>query len=126
MKNEEITLADNLLMLRQIQEMPKDWNAFGAHTFKPKHVKMIESIIRDLPVQPKIYPVADGTIWLEFTKSAPEWSDVTMELRIHKDGACWYELETTDRKPIRYPIYRQQIKDKVNAFYWKGLDNDGK
>ena len=124
MDNKEITLADNLLMLRQIREMPENWNAFGAHAFKPKHVKMIESIIRDLPVQPEIYPVADGTIWLEFTKSDPIWSDVSMEFHIHENGACWYEFETADRKPIRYPIYRQQIKDKVNAFYWKGLDND--
>lgn len=118
-KNKEITLADNLIMLRQIQELPENWNAFGAHAFKRKHIKMIRSIIRDLPVQPQIYAYADNTIWLEFTKSDPEWSDVSMYFCVHKDGACWYELETVDRRPIRYPIYRQQIKDKVNAFYWK-------
>lgn len=125
MKNEEITLADNLLMLRQIREMPENLNAFGAHAFKPKHVKMIESIIRDLPIQPKISPTAANVIWLEFTKSDPIWSDYSIVFHIHEDGACWYERETTDRKLIRIPIYKQQIKDKVRMFYWKGLENDG-
>lgn len=125
MDNKEVTLEENLRILRMIAELPQNWNAHGASSFSKEHIAIVESVIRDLPIQPMIFPTAADGIQLEYEEICGCRTHY-MQFTIYADGACMYFREIYTGSYLQFPIYLAQIKDKVNAFYWKGLDNDGK
>lgn len=124
MDNKEVTLEENLRVLRMIAELPMDWNAHGASSFSKEHIAIVESVIRDLPVQPMIFPTAADGIQLEYEETCKDRTHY-MQFTIYADGECMYFREIYNGSYLQFPIYLAQIKDKVNAFYLEGLNSDG-
>ena len=73
----------NCMKLDEIKKLRKNWNGYGANSFSSSVIQNVQKLIWNLPYQPQIFPVADGSIQLEFNGKHNSY----LEIQIYKDGS---------------------------------------
>ncbi len=68
-----MTLNDSLLTLKEIAELPDNWNDNRASRFSDKLIELAKDIVNCLPVQPYIVPTARNSIQFEFETCNKEY-----------------------------------------------------
>lgn len=61
-----ITLEDSLATLHDISLLEKNWDGYGSDPFSKKLVESVVDIVKELPVQPEIFPTGRGSIQIEY------------------------------------------------------------
>ena len=107
--------TDNLDRLSVIEEFKDNWNGNGARAFDKGLIKNVTEIVRELDIQPEIFPSAAGTIELEYSNSRKDFmgieigEDCKAEVFIvmYNGRELFEEIETT----------AEAINERVKVFY---------
>ncbi|MBR3279121.1 MAG: hypothetical protein IKG01_09545 [Lachnospiraceae bacterium] len=107
--------ADNLNKLEEIGNLKDNWNGNGAAAIPPSLIKKARALIKNLTVQPEIFPTALQTIQLEFDN--PRHDHMEIELALSENAEVFvapYDdteyFETIRSTPAA-------INERVSAFY---------
>lgn len=113
----EPDVIKSLKRLRDIENLPPDWNGYGAKSFSSALIDKCERIVNSLSVQPLIYPTGRNSIqfqyelsdrsYLEFEIFESKIMCLQVPKRIYSEAI---ELELTDSEDDR-------IKEIVDIFY---------
>lgn len=60
-------MSDSFATIEQIMNFKKNWNGYDAEPFKKEHLDKVKGILITLPVQPEVFPTANGSVQLEYT-----------------------------------------------------------
>lgn len=103
--------------LRDIENLPFDWNGYGAECFSSVLIDKCERIIKNLSIQPLIYPTGRDSIQFQYELNDRSYlefeifEDRTMCLQVPKRiYSAAIELELKDSED-------NQIKEIVDKFY---------
>ena len=77
-------LHDNLEKLKRISAFNYNWDGYGAEPLPEYLITSASKLIRNLRIQPEIFPTADGTIQLEYEKDNGDY----LEIQISCNGRC--------------------------------------
>lgn len=72
--------TDNLKKLDRFSEYPENWNGYGSVRFSPEVISFARKLIDTLICQPEVFPVANGTIQMEYEKSTGEYLEFVVEI----------------------------------------------
>ncbi len=68
--------TDNMDRLAVISSFKDNWNGNGAGAFDGEFMKKVIALVRDLEIQPEIFPSAAGTIELEYGNSRKDFMGI--------------------------------------------------
>lgn len=77
-------LNNNLEKLNRICALKDNWDGYGAKTLPEGLITKAGELIRELQVQPEIFPTADGTIQIEYEKDNGDY----LEFQFSGNGTC--------------------------------------
>ncbi len=112
--NEEAEkLWDALMKLEKFRCYGKNWNGYDADPFSDELISFVKKIIIDLDIIPEIFPVADGSIQLEYT-----WDNKYLEFQVFEDKSMswYYEEGDTHREGAFYIGSSNAIKSILEHF----------
>ena len=107
--------TDNLDRLSVIEEFKDNWNGNGARAFDKGLMKKVTGIVRELEIQPEIFPSAAGTIELEYTNSRKDF----MGIEIGDTGKAEVFIVMYNGREIFESIdaSAKAINERVGKFY---------
>lgn len=73
--------SESLRALKQIQDLPKDWNGYGGAVISLNVIELARNIVMQLEYQPEIYPTGRGTIQMQYELSDKSY----LEFEIYGD-----------------------------------------
>jgi hypothetical protein len=103
-KRYEDPLLKNLQTLRTIKQLPVDWNGKGSVTFSEALIQKVFTIVRELQIQPDIFPTGRNSIQLEF-----EIGDDYLEFEIFEDkiiGLIQFDGKDEEREILEEEIFK--------------------
>ncbi len=107
--------SDNLKKLEIIRGLKHNWNGNGALAFSSKLIDKAGDIIRNLSIQPEIFPTTRGKIQFEFDNSRKDHIEITIDeseiaevFKVTLEGN-----EFTDT----IPSTPKEINKAITAFY---------
>lgn len=108
-------LNENLAKLKMIAGLKKNWNGNGASPFQPKLIAKVTGLLRDLQIQPEIFPTAIQTIQLEYDNSRHDH----MEIEIGTDTIAEVFIVTYQGNEILEQISSDAsvLNERILAFY---------
>lgn len=121
-----MTYLENLKKLTQIKNLPEDWNGYKANKFDEKTIKNTENLLKELAVQPELFPTAEGTIQLEYENgSDDDYLEFTVNNTDHVQVYMIYDdPQGITRGQEAFTVYNltsiNQINTLINAFMMKG------
>ena len=80
MPGSESVMADNLEKLTTISRLKENWNGNGAPAFPRELIRKVRSIIKELVIQPEIFPTALQTIQLEYDNSRRDHMEIEISM----------------------------------------------
>lgn len=119
-KSRELAVADsvqsdNLEKLRVISELPDGWNGNGAPAFSKRLIQKIRTLIRQLDIQPEVFPTAMQTIQLEYDNSRRDHMEIEIGL---SDEAEIFTVLYNGLEMIRtIRSDAANINEEVRSFY---------
>lgn len=102
----KVSIEDNEKKLEIIRNLKNNWNYYGAKPITKEILNIASHLIKELIIQPKIFPTANGSIQLEYYD------------RIHPNK--YLEFEVIDRKNIK--MYQKQ-QNNISASSIIDYDN---
>lgn len=89
----------NLVRLREISKLKKDWNGYGADEIPLSVIKRCEDVIKVLDVQPEVFPTGRQSVQIEY--ELDDGSYLEFEFLEDKVG-CLFVPGDGDRKSRKY------------------------
>lgn len=102
----KVSIEDNEKKLEIIRNLKNNWNYYGAKPISKEILNIASYLIKELIIQPKIFPTANGSIQLEYYD------------RMHPNK--YLEFEIIDRKNIK--MYQKQ-QNNISASSIIDYDN---
>ncbi len=111
----------NLQKLECFRRFNEGWDGYQAVTSSPELVEKLQNIIRlnNLPRQPEIFPISDGSIQLEWEKENGEYLEITATT-----DDVWevFQLDVAENeKNGQINADSSLIKALIERFYADGL-----
>lgn len=108
-----IDKAQSLERLFEIKQLQDDWNGNGAKRFSDSILSFTEKIVRNLLIQPAIFPTARDSIQLEYENDLGDY----LELEIfEEDRIKMFSFDHTG-KSLTKEINFDSINKVVSEFY---------
>lgn len=113
------SMIENLWRLGEISKLDDDWDGYGSESFDKNLIDLVENIIKNVHVQPKIYPTGRNSIQLQY-----ELKDKScLEFEVFKDKIlCMRISQRNYNKPeyeIIQPVDIKRINQIIDNFYIK-------
>ncbi|MBO4608782.1 MAG: hypothetical protein J5696_02820 [Lachnospiraceae bacterium] len=107
--------SDNLKKLEIIRGLKPNWNGNGAKTIPGKLIDKVSNVIKNLSIQPEVFPTAQGKIQLEFDNSRKDHIEISIDESDFAELFC----STYDGKEYTDTISSapKDINNTVTAFY---------
>ena len=100
--------------LENIRSMKENWNGNHAPAFQSSMVDCVESLIKNLTIQPEVFPTASGTIQLEYDNSYKDHLEIELDgtdtaevFLIRFSGEETYEI---------IPATTDALNERIEAF----------
>lgn len=107
-------LRESLKRLEEIKRLEYNWNGYEAEPFSPAFVTRVETIVRGLSKQPKIYPTAQSSIQLEYQNEDGDY----LEFEIFKNGIInQFLLKKDGSSEIYKRIPKNTLNRIIELFY---------
>lgn len=107
-------LSESLKRLEEIKRLEYNWNGYEAEPFSPAFVTRVETIVRGLSKQPKIYPTAQSSIQLEYKNEDGDY----LEFEIFRNGIInQFLLKKDGRSEIHKRIPKNTLNRIIELFY---------
>lgn len=104
-------LFNNLKKLDEFSKLETGWNCYDAKPIPKELIKQTKTVIKDLTVQPDIFPTARESIQIEFDNE-----DDYLEFEIFRgDKVVMYQEK--DGNEVEKEIQCEDIQKKVDDFY---------
>lgn len=81
-------VINSIKRLRDIENLPFDWNGYGAECFSSMLIDKCERIIKKLYIQPLIYPRGIDSIQFQYELNDRSY----LEFEIFEIGLCIYKF----------------------------------
>ena len=107
-------LSESLKRLEEIKRLEYNWNGYEAEPFSPAFVNRVETIVRGLSKQPKIYPTAQSSIQLEYKNENGDY----LEFEIFKNGIInQFLLKKDGESKTHKRIPKNTLNKVIESFY---------
>ena len=114
-KDEKIDIIQNKKKLKDISKLENDWNSNGAKSISRELIKVVERYLDKLYIQPEIFPMAGGSIQLEYDFKSGDH----IEFEVSLGGEIEVYVEYADRieKEFKIPANVKSINEVLKQFY---------
>ena len=107
-------LTHNLDKLRHISMLEYNWDGYGAEPFSAELILQAKNLLRELHIQPEIFPTAASTIQLEYEKDNGDY----LEFQLNSSGQCEaFKLVNGVEEYFHVPEIPEAINELVEDFY---------
>lgn len=107
----------NLDRLNQIKELKDNWNGYGVQSIDSIVIKSVENIIKNVHIQPEIYPTGHNSIQLQYELEDKSY----LEFEVFKDKIlCMVGPQRNYNKSkyeIIQPVDIKRINEIIDNFY---------
>ena len=104
----------NLTKLQRIAQLKDNWDGYGAEHFSEQLINHANSLIRRLYIQPEIFPIADGSLQIEYEKDNGDY----LEFQFTGNGSCeGFMLKNGSEKYFHSQDNYRSINAHVEDFY---------
>ena len=108
-------LSHNLKKLSAIRAFGDNWNGNGAAAFSPALMDRVEIFLRDLVIQPEIFPTALGTIQLEYDNARRDHMEIDLS---EEERAELFIVRFNGEESTEFiEADPEAVNDRVRAFY---------
>lgn len=113
--NKDNTLLSPLDKLKQISNLPDNWDSDNAKAFSTELIEKVGYILIRLKVQPEIFPTACNTMQLEYERDDGSY----LEFEIAEDGnAKVFMIDSEgNEKHLFIEANSEEINNIVRSFY---------
>ena len=108
------TYVDTLRRLEEINLLKPNWNENGAEPLNPDIRHRTESILKDLPIQPRIYPLSDGGLQLEFHGNK---SYIELDVSKPETAGLFVAQDNTAKYSAMIPFTADAVKEVLKKYY---------
>ena len=107
---------NNLARLDEYKELANNWNENGAKPFSVVFIESVKEMIRNLSVQPDVFPTARDSIQLEYEDMSGEY----LELEVFEDRiATLYMSADGEEEEEIIGLNKEDIDKVVSKFHGK-------
>lgn len=110
--DDDEALKENVQKLQSFLQLKQGWNTYDAPPFSATHILNTEKILRNLSVQPKVFPTGRQSIQLEYEKPNGDY----LEFEIFESGVIEVLL-IINNKEKEFTIADTEIEREVDKFY---------
>ena len=111
----ESVMADNLEKLNTISRLKDNWNGNGAPAFSGELIRKVRSMIKELVIQPEIFPTAMQTIQLEYDNSRRDHMEI--EISLNDTAEVFVSPYIGEEFFESIPADAASINRRMEAFY---------
>ncbi len=109
-----VTLAYNVEKLRKIGQLKDNWNGNGAAAIPRPVIDKVEKIIRELSIQPEVFPTALSTIQIEYDNARGDHLEIEIGM---DDFAKTYAVDFNGTEHTgQIAVSAEAINQKVGDF----------
>ncbi|MBR6788249.1 MAG: hypothetical protein IKM44_00365 [Clostridia bacterium] len=107
-------LNESLKRLEEIKRLEYNWNGYEAEPFSAAFITRVETIVRGLLKQPKIYPTAQSSIQLEYKNENGDY----LEFEIFRNGIInQFLLKKDGESETHKRIPKNTLNRVIESFY---------
>lgn len=111
-------LIRNLAKLRRISMLEYNWNGYGSEPFSTELISQAKNLLREIHIQPEIFPTATGTIQLEYEKDNGDY----LEFQFNGSGQCEaFKLVNGVEEYLSVLEFPEAINELVEDFYGRSF-----
>lgn len=117
------SMIENLWRLGEISKLDDDWDGFGTESFDATLIDIVRNIIKNVNIQPEIYPTGRDSIQLEYELEDRSY----LEFEVFKDKILCMRIPQRNYNKSEYEIIQsvdiKRINEIIDNFYnreWKG------
>jgi hypothetical protein len=104
----------NVKKIKEYASFKEDWNGYGAEPFSPKLLEFSEYIIRNLKIQPEIFPTGRQSIQLEYEQDSGRY----LEFEIFENSINMLYIDENGNEEIKVLENKiEEINKVVSRFY---------
>lgn len=108
---------NSLQVIKQIEQLPDNWNGYGAAAFSKDLLDTVRRLVLTLPVQPAIFPTARDSVQLEYENQDQDY----LEFELFADGRVkQFSCSSTGQTETRQ-IAPEAVGEAVREFYGRDL-----
>lgn len=108
-----MTLEHSLETLADILALEKDWDGYGSDPFEKPLVDLVKSIVKELTIQPEIFPTGRRSIQIEYDAEDESY----FEAEIFIDHASILEIPYHEyTKAITRTVSPEEVTTQANLF----------
>ena len=108
-----MTLEHSLETLADILALKKDWGGYGSEPFEKDLVDLVGSVVKELTIQPEIFPTGRNSIQIEYDADDESY----FEAEIFIDHASILEIPYHDySKVITRAVSPEEVAAQANLF----------
>ena len=100
-------------MEQHIDSLKDNWNGNGARAFSHELVDKVRIWVKNLPIQPEIFPTALNTIQLEYENSRRDHLEI--EIGETDEADVFVASHNGEKNAERIPL--KKIKERIANFY---------
>lgn len=104
---------ENMKRLDVIDSLKDNWNGNGARAFSHELVDKVRIWVKNLPIQPEIFPTALNTIQLEYENSRRDHLEI--EIGETDEADVFVASHNGEKNAERIPL--KKIKERIANFY---------
>ena len=108
------TYADTLQELDDISHLEANWNGNGAEPLNQNIRYKTETVLKDLPIQPRIFPLTDGGLQLEFHGDR---SYVELDVSKPETAGLFVAQDNTAKYSAMIPFTADAVKEVLKKYY---------
>ena len=107
-------LTRNREKLERFARLGYNWNGYGAEPLSAEVISQAKNLLRELYIQPEIFPTAASTIQLEYEKDNGDY----LEFQLNSSGQCEaFKLVNGVEEYFHVPEIPEAINELVEDFY---------
>lgn len=113
------SMIENLWRLGEISKLDDDWDGFGTESFDATLIDIVRNIIKNVNIQPEIYPTGRDSIQLEYELEDRSY----LEFEVFKDKILCMRIPQRNYNKAEYevisPTDTKRINEIIDNFYIK-------
>lgn len=112
-KSMEELMKKNVAKLKEFGNLDLDWNGYGAEPFSRKLLESVDNIIRNIIVQPEVFPTGRKSVQFEYEKDSGEY----LELEVFIDRIEVFSIDKNGlEKEFNIQVDNNEVNKVVTAF----------